>query len=309
MKYSEKRSSEKGLLIKIKSMKNIKKLSTFLIAFCILNLAYCINLSAQGVAINTIGNVADASAMLDISSSSKGLLIPRVNLLSTTDVITIPNPANSLLVYNLSASMTGGRVGFWYYNTSIPAWVQAIGPTGSTGFTGSTGSNGSTGVTGSAGSTGSQGIQGVTGGTGTTGTTGATGVTGATGNTGVTGSAGSTGSQGIQGVTGGAGTTGVTGATGNAGVTGSTGGTGSQGFQGVTGGTGATGVTGATGANGTTVLSGTGTAIPLLIMNGGEMVYKTLPQKGIILMDINNQCWQLSVNTIGDFTSKSVVCP
>ncbi|ASW76136.1 hypothetical protein IQ37_06030 [Chryseobacterium piperi] len=54
------------------------------------------------VGINT--TTPDPSAVLDIRHSNKGLLIPRVNLVNKTDLITIPNPANGLLVYNLSNS-------------------------------------------------------------------------------------------------------------------------------------------------------------------------------------------------------------
>jgi len=47
--------------------------------------------SQQGVSVNTTGTPADPSAMLDVSSASKGLLIPRVTLTSINDVTTIPN--------------------------------------------------------------------------------------------------------------------------------------------------------------------------------------------------------------------------
>ena len=40
------------------------------------------------------------SAMLDVASSNKGVLIPRVALSSTADISTIVSPATSLLVYN-----------------------------------------------------------------------------------------------------------------------------------------------------------------------------------------------------------------
>ena len=63
---------------------------------------------AQNVGINTTGAVPNASAALDIDFPDKGLLIPRVSLLSTTDVVTIPAPATSLLVYNTNAGMTSG---------------------------------------------------------------------------------------------------------------------------------------------------------------------------------------------------------
>ncbi|HNX06602.1 MAG TPA: hypothetical protein PKL96_03370, partial [Bacteroidales bacterium] len=101
--------------------------------FMLLSLkGYC----QQGVAVNASGTTADPSAMLDVSSASKGLLIPRVSLNSTTDVTTIPSPAVSLLVYNTNPSMTGGAVGFWYFNGTN--WVQAIGPQGIQGPVGAT---------------------------------------------------------------------------------------------------------------------------------------------------------------------------
>lgn len=89
-------------------------------------------LSAQNIAINTDGSTPDVSAMLDIVNSSKGLLIPRVSLTSTTDASTISSPATSLLVYNTNASITGeyaAGVGY-YYNagtTGSPNWKRLVG--------------------------------------------------------------------------------------------------------------------------------------------------------------------------------------
>ncbi|WP_394992884.1 hypothetical protein [Emticicia sp.] len=40
------------------------------------------------------------SAMLDVASNNKGVLIPRVSLTSITDISTVVSPATSLLVYN-----------------------------------------------------------------------------------------------------------------------------------------------------------------------------------------------------------------
>ena len=53
-------------------------------------------LYAQNVGIGT--NTPNSSAKLDVTSSNSGLLIPRILLASTTDVVTIPSPATSLLV-------------------------------------------------------------------------------------------------------------------------------------------------------------------------------------------------------------------
>lgn len=48
-----------------------------------------------------------SSAILDITSTNKGLLLPRVNLTGTNDNTTIANPANGLLVFNLAAAGNG----------------------------------------------------------------------------------------------------------------------------------------------------------------------------------------------------------
>jgi hypothetical protein len=184
---------------------------------------------AQNVGINTTGATPDASAALDIDYSDKGLLIPRVSLTSNNDVVTIPAPATSLLVYNTNAAMTSGAVGYWYWDGA--AWVQAIGPAGPAGATGATGLTGPAGPTGPAGATGATGLTGPAGPTGPAGATGATGLTGPAGPTGPTGPAGATGATGL---TGPAGPTGPAGATGATGLTGPAGPTGPAGTNGVT---------------------------------------------------------------------------
>ncbi|HRS53840.1 MAG TPA: hypothetical protein P5250_03960 [Bacteroidales bacterium] len=73
-----------------------------------------------GVAINTTGASADLSAMLDISSLNKGVLIPR---LTEAQKNLIVNPATGLIIYQLDQDS-----GF-YYNASIsntPIWVKLM---------------------------------------------------------------------------------------------------------------------------------------------------------------------------------------
>lgn len=69
----------------------------------------------------------DSSALLDVKATNKGLLIPRVALLNTTDGTTISGPATSLLVYNTG---TGGLTpaGYWYNagTAASPNWVLLI---------------------------------------------------------------------------------------------------------------------------------------------------------------------------------------
>lgn len=57
--------------------------------------------SAQSVGINTDGSSPDASAMLDVSSTTKGLLIPRM---TTSERGSISSPATGLMVYDTSES-------------------------------------------------------------------------------------------------------------------------------------------------------------------------------------------------------------
>ncbi|MDD3877723.1 MAG: hypothetical protein PHT69_13965 [Bacteroidales bacterium] len=191
-----------------------------------------------GVAINTTGNQAHNSAMLDVSSTEKGMLVPRM---STVQRLSILNPATGLLVYDINFNQ------FWYYDGT--GWVAAIGPQGPVGAQGPVGTAGITGATGSQGPTGLTGSQGPTGTTGSQGPTGLTGSQGPTGTTGSQGPTGLTGSQGPTGTTGSQGATGLTGSTGSQGPTGSTG---SQGPTGTTGSQGATGIQGSTGLQGAT---------------------------------------------------------
>ncbi len=71
--------------------------------------------SAQSVGINTNGAAPDSSAMLDIKSNNKGVLLPRVLLTSLTDSITVRKPAVSLIVFNTNTTLPGGA-GFYVWN-------------------------------------------------------------------------------------------------------------------------------------------------------------------------------------------------
>ena len=112
----------------------------------------------------------DASSALEISSNTKGILIPRM---TTSERTSISSPATGLLVYDISLNQ------FWYFDGS--SWVAAIGPKGDTGATGANGAAGSQGPTGATGANGAAGSQGPTGATGANGAAGSQGPTGATG--------------------------------------------------------------------------------------------------------------------------------
>jgi hypothetical protein len=134
-----------------------------------------------GIGTNTPNN----SALLDLTATDKGLLVPRMN---NNQMLSISSPANGLIIYNTDSLC------FFYYKVST--WVSlcnnttAIGPTGPTGPIGLQGIQGVTGPTGADGSIGPQGIQGITGPTGTNGIDGINGVAGPTGPQGVTGPTG-----------------------------------------------------------------------------------------------------------------------
>jgi hypothetical protein len=104
---------------------DLKSMIAGLFFTCILStLSY-----AQNVGINGTGNAPDASAMLDIEATNKGLLVPRVALTGTTDATTILTPATSLLVYNTATA--GGINPGYYYNsgtTIAPIWKSFSSP-------------------------------------------------------------------------------------------------------------------------------------------------------------------------------------
>ena len=201
----------------------------------ILSVLFSCHVKAQdNVGIGTI--TPELNAILDISSDSKGLLIPRLNTIQRLNIASppttvLPSTSDGLMVYDTDLRQ------FCYWNDGLADWecISAVGNTGLTGATGVTGSIGLTGATGA---------------TGATGTTGATGPTGIQGVAGPFGPTGTDGAQGVQGATGPAGSIGLTGATGATGTTGATGPTGIQGVAGPFGPTGADGAQGVQGATG-----------------------------------------------------------
>src|SRR6266700_2301966 len=98
----------------------------------------CPSVSQQNVGIGT--SSPNTSAILELKSSNKGLLVPRINLVSETDDVTIPSPAMFLLIFNTNASLPVGQ-GFYFWNgakwskliTSINLSNLAWGTTGNEG--------------------------------------------------------------------------------------------------------------------------------------------------------------------------------
>ncbi|MCP2037955.1 hypothetical protein [Chryseobacterium sp. HSC-36S06] len=69
-------------------------------------------LTAQ-VGINT--RTPHPSASLDIRSSNKGVSFPKVFLQGRNDITAVPNPKESLIIYNTNGSV-GGKEGFYYWD-------------------------------------------------------------------------------------------------------------------------------------------------------------------------------------------------
>ncbi|HNX08186.1 MAG TPA: hypothetical protein PKL96_11425, partial [Bacteroidales bacterium] len=165
--------------------------------------------SQNNVGINTTGANPHPSAVLDVSATNKGLLIPRM---TTFQRMSIPNPANGLLVYDTDEKC------IFYYDQTTGNWLSLCGGHGVPGITGPTGPEGPQGNTGPVGPTGpigSTGVQGNIGPTGPTGAQGDIGPTGAQGDIGSTGPQGDIGPAGPQGLQGDIGPTGPTGAQGD----------------------------------------------------------------------------------------------
>ena len=281
----------------------MRRIIIILFAFISIN-----SFAQNNVGIGTL--LPDATSLLELKATDKGLLVPR---LTTNQRLSIINPAVSLLVYDTDFNC-------FYYFKPIQGWIDlcsnstvnitnaivqndslfinlnngtiinaghvtgAQGPIGLTGPTGPQGAQGTIGLTGPTGPQGSQGpigLPGPAGPQGAQGTIGLTGPQGSQGPIGLTGPAGPQGAQGSIGLTGPAGpqgTQGPTGLTGPAGPQGATGPIGLTGPAGPQGAQGPIGLTGPTGPQGSIGLTGpagsqgsNGVGITSITYNGGIM--------------------------------------
>ncbi len=88
----------------------------FLIMLLISQLALLTKIYAQNIAINGNGNQPDTSAMLDVSSTNKGFLAPRM---TTAQQNAIPLPANGLLIFNTTDNVFKVNTG----TSGAPVWT------------------------------------------------------------------------------------------------------------------------------------------------------------------------------------------
>jgi len=85
-----------------------------IIIFVALYFSYPTHAQQAGVAINSTGSAADASAMLDVNSTDKGVLVPRM---TETEKNAIVNPARGLLIFQID-----NAPGFRYFDGF--AWLS-----------------------------------------------------------------------------------------------------------------------------------------------------------------------------------------
>lgn len=111
--------------------------------FSLASLFILLSAVASGqVSISQDASSPDSSAMLDVKSTNKGVLIPRIALAGTQDVVTIPLPQVSLLIYNTATvddENTSVKPGFYYWNGLFwapltPAYAPAWSLTGNAGI-------------------------------------------------------------------------------------------------------------------------------------------------------------------------------
>jgi hypothetical protein len=76
---------------------------------------------SQSLSINTDGSTADPSALLDVKSTEKGVLIPRM---SKTEKNAIASPATGLLIFQESPD----SIGFQYYDGTMWVWLSNSSP-------------------------------------------------------------------------------------------------------------------------------------------------------------------------------------
>jgi hypothetical protein len=90
-----------------------KQVLAFLLIFQLVAVS---KLYSQNIAVNATGSLPDTSAVLDVSSTSKGLLLPRM---TTTQVSAITLPATGLIIFNTTINAFEVNIG----TASSPNWV------------------------------------------------------------------------------------------------------------------------------------------------------------------------------------------
>jgi len=90
----------------------ILQMAVFVVLFAFISLS-SLTAYGQAVSINTTGNAPDASSILDITSTNKGVLIPRM---TEAQRLAIGSPVRGLLIYQTDGAVDG----FYFYDGA--AW-------------------------------------------------------------------------------------------------------------------------------------------------------------------------------------------
>ena len=114
-------------------MKAIKQSSKIILSVLCIGYLFTGTANAQGVAISTSSTPPANSAMLDVTSTTKGLLIPRMTSAQRT---AIASPAEGLIVYETSSDQ------FYYYDGTV--WKPLLSSTAGWNVTGNAGTSAST---------------------------------------------------------------------------------------------------------------------------------------------------------------------
>ena len=93
---------------------DMKLFNYFFLSIILIAISIPTKVPAQSVGINNDGSPPTASAMLDVKSTTKGMLSPRMTLVQRNAIL---SPATGLLVYQ-----TDNNPGYYFYNGSV--WTQ-----------------------------------------------------------------------------------------------------------------------------------------------------------------------------------------
>jgi hypothetical protein len=85
---------------------------------------------SQNVGINSTASTPDPSAMLDVSATDKGLLVPRLALTAANVAAPVTSPLTSLLIYNTATAGTSPNdVSPGYYYWDGAKWQRFVATT------------------------------------------------------------------------------------------------------------------------------------------------------------------------------------
>lgn len=91
-------------------------MKSLIVILAAITISICNVIAQTGISINNNGATPDSSAILDISSQTKGLLIPRM---TEAEKNAVNNPANGLIIYQIDNPQ-----GLWFYDSVSTSWTQ-----------------------------------------------------------------------------------------------------------------------------------------------------------------------------------------